>query len=139
MDVPQVFPAQGERKKRVALLTGCAQRALNTDINDATIRLLTRHGCEVVIARGMGCCGALTHHMGKTAESHASAAANIRAWMKVRKQGRARCGGHQHLGLRHHGEGLWPHVRRRPAGRRRGKTRRFAGEGHLRGDGRSRP
>jgi glycolate oxidase iron-sulfur subunit len=87
MDVPQVFPAQGERKKRVALLTGCAQRALNTDINEATIRLLTRHGCEVVIARGMGCCGALTHHMGKTHQSHASAAANIRAWMKVRKQG----------------------------------------------------
>ena len=87
MDVPQVFPAQGERRKRVALLTGCAQRALNTDINEATIRLLTRHGCEVVIAKGMGCCGALTHHMGKTAESHASAAANIRAWMKVRKQG----------------------------------------------------
>jgi glycolate oxidase iron-sulfur subunit len=62
-------PAQGERKKRVALLTGCAQRALNTDINEATIRLLTRHGCEVVIARGMGCCGALTHHMGKTARA----------------------------------------------------------------------
>jgi glycolate oxidase iron-sulfur subunit len=87
MDVPQVFKAEGERKKRVALLTGCAQRALNTDINEATIRLLTRHGCEVVIAKGMGCCGALTHHMGKTAESHASAAANIRAWMKVRNNG----------------------------------------------------
>ncbi len=87
MDKPQVFPAQGERRKRVALLTGCAQRALNTDINEATIRLLTRHGCEVVIAKGMGCCGALTHHMGKTRESHASAAANIRAWMQVRKHG----------------------------------------------------
>jgi glycolate oxidase iron-sulfur subunit len=76
-----VFPAQGERKKRVALMTGCAQRALNTDINDATIRLLTRLGCEVVIAEGRGCCGALTHHMGKTAESHATAAKNIRAWI----------------------------------------------------------
>ena len=71
----------------MALLTGCAQRALNTDINEATIRLLTRHGCEVVIAKGMGCCGALTHHMGKTHESHASAAANIRAWMKVHRNG----------------------------------------------------
>ncbi|WP_300512646.1 glycolate oxidase subunit GlcF [Aliiroseovarius sp.] len=80
-DDPQVFPAKGERKKRVALLTGCAQKVLDTDINDATIRLLTRLGCEVVVARGMGCCGALTHHMGKTAESHGSAAANIRAWM----------------------------------------------------------
>jgi len=79
-DDPQVFPAEGERKMRVALMTGCAQRALNTDINDATIRLLTRLGCDVVIAEGQGCCGALTHHMGKTAESHATAARNIRAW-----------------------------------------------------------
>ena len=63
-------------------MTGCAQRALNTDINDATIRLLRRHGCEVVVAKGAGCCGALTHHMGKTRESHASAAENIRAWMR---------------------------------------------------------
>ena len=80
-DRPQVFAATGTRRKRVALLIGCAQRALNTDINDATIRLLRRHGCEVVIPKGMGCCGALTHHMGRTDESHASAAANIRALM----------------------------------------------------------
>ncbi len=80
-DDPQTFPAQGGRRKRVALMTGCAQRALNTDINDATIRLLTRMGCEVVVARGAGCCGALTHHMGKTQESHATAARNIRAWV----------------------------------------------------------
>jgi glycolate oxidase iron-sulfur subunit len=79
-DDPQVFPAIGERKKRVALMTGCAQKALNTDINDATIRLLRRLGCEVVIPQGQGCCGALTHHMGKERESHASAAKNIRAW-----------------------------------------------------------
>lgn len=78
-DDPQVFAAEGPRRKRVALLIGCAQRALNTDINDATIRLLRRHGCEVVIPKGIGCCGALTHHMGKTAQSHAQAAANIRA------------------------------------------------------------
>ena len=78
-DAPQVFAAQGPRRKRVALLTGCAQKALNTDINDATIRLLRRHGCDVVIPRGMGCCGALAHHMGRTGDSHASAAANIRA------------------------------------------------------------
>ena len=80
-DAPQTFPAQGERRMRVALMTGCAQRALDTDINDATIRLLTRLGAEVVVARGAGCCGALTHHMGKTAESHATAARNIRAWV----------------------------------------------------------
>jgi glycolate oxidase iron-sulfur subunit len=66
---------------RVALMTGCAQKALNTDINDATIRLLTRFGAEVVVAEGAGCCGALTHHMGKTDSSHAFAARNIEAWM----------------------------------------------------------
>ncbi|WP_456386002.1 glycolate oxidase subunit GlcF [Profundibacter sp.] len=80
-DDPQVFPAKGKRKLRVALLTGCAQKALNTDINDATIRLLRRLGCEVVVAKGMGCCGALTHHMGKDKQAHASASANINAWM----------------------------------------------------------
>ncbi|MEY9772182.1 glycolate oxidase iron-sulfur subunit, partial [Sinorhizobium fredii] len=81
-DRPQSFPAIGSRRKRVALLIGCAQRALNTDINDATIRLLSRHGCEVVIPKGLGCCGALTHHMGKVQESHAMAAANIRAILR---------------------------------------------------------
>jgi len=84
-DDPQVFPAEGTRRMRVALMTGCAQKALNTDINDATIRLLTRLGCEVVVARGAGCCGALTHHMGKSDLSHASAGANIRAWMAERR------------------------------------------------------
>lgn len=80
-DDPQTFPAR-DRKIRVALMTGCAQKALNTDINDATIRLLTRLGAEVVVAEGAGCCGALTHHMGKEDESHATAARNIRAWAR---------------------------------------------------------
>ncbi len=79
-DDPQTFAPDGPRRMRVALMTGCAQRALNTDINDATIRLLTRLGAEVVVAKGQGCCGALTHHMGKEAEAHASAARNIAAW-----------------------------------------------------------
>ena len=79
-DRPQTF-AVPEPKKRVALMTGCAQKALDTDINDATIRLLTRLGVEVVVPEGMGCCGALTHHMGKEAAAHASAAQNIRAFM----------------------------------------------------------
>ena len=81
-DKPQVFPAVGPRKHRVALLTGCAQTILNTDINDATIRILRRHGYEVVVAEGAGCCGALTHHMGKTRQSRIAAEKNIHAWMK---------------------------------------------------------
>lgn len=80
-DDPQTFASSGQPVKRVALMTGCAQKALNTDINDATIRLLVRLGCEVVVARGAGCCGALAHHMGKTVESHSTAEKNIRAWI----------------------------------------------------------
>ena len=80
-DRPQTFPAQGERRMRVALMTGCAQRVLDTGINDATIRLLTRLGAEVVVPRGQACCGALVHHMGREAESHAAAERNIRAWI----------------------------------------------------------
>jgi glycolate oxidase iron-sulfur subunit len=65
----------------VALMTGCAQKALDTDINDATIRLLTRLGCEVVVVRGAGCCGALSQHMGREREAKGLAASNIRAFI----------------------------------------------------------
>jgi glycolate oxidase iron-sulfur subunit len=81
-DVPQVIPAEGDRKGRVALMTGCAQQVLQPQINEATIRLLTRQGIEVVVADGTGCCGALVHHMGETEKSHAQAAANIDAWVR---------------------------------------------------------
>ncbi|MCP4341899.1 MAG: glycolate oxidase subunit GlcF [Desulfobulbaceae bacterium] len=81
-DKPQTFPPIGECKQRVMLMTGCAQKALSPDINDATIRILRRHGCEVVIAHDAGCCGALTYHMGKTEESLSFAAKNIRSWMQ---------------------------------------------------------
>jgi glycolate oxidase iron-sulfur subunit len=80
LDRPQTFPAQGAPKKRVALLAGCAQRVLDPEINAATIRLLTRHGCEVVIAAGAACCGALVHHMGMEDRSHAQAKRTIDAW-----------------------------------------------------------
>ncbi len=66
-DDPQVFAAMGPRKMRVALMTGCVQKALDTEINDATIRLLTRLGAEVVVPRNMGCCGGLPLHMGREA------------------------------------------------------------------------
>ncbi|MEJ2692978.1 MAG: glycolate oxidase subunit GlcF [Candidatus Thiodiazotropha sp.] len=79
---PQVLAAEGACKRRVTLLTGCTQSVLDTAINDATIRILRRFGCDVVLARGAGCCGALNHHMGKSKESREAAARNIRAWMK---------------------------------------------------------
>ncbi len=80
VDKPQVFAAIGPRRARVALLNGCAQQVLDPEINEATVRLLTRHGVEVVVARGAGCCGALTFHMGQEQAAQASAKANIDAW-----------------------------------------------------------
>ena len=79
-DRPQIFLAEGPRRMRVALLRGCAQRVLAPDINEATIRLLTRHGCDVLVTRGSGCCGALVHHLGQEAAALAFARANIDAW-----------------------------------------------------------
>jgi glycolate oxidase iron-sulfur subunit len=81
-DGPQVFRAEGEAKLRVALMVGCAQRVLAPEINAATIRLLTRHGCDVVIAEATGCCGALNHHLGQ--DGYGLARKNIDAWMRER-------------------------------------------------------
>ncbi len=78
---PGVVPAVGETKRRVALMPGCAQQVLNPAINEATVRVLTRLGCEVVVADGGGCCGALVHHMGREAAAQEQARINVGAWM----------------------------------------------------------
>ena len=85
VDRPQVFPAEGACRKRVALLTGCAQQVVAPEINEATVRLLTGHGCEVVVAKGAGCCGGLTHHMGRDFLGFAKA--NIDAWTREAERG----------------------------------------------------
>ena len=76
-----VHVATGERRGRVALLTGCAQSVLDPGINAATVRLLNRLGVEVVIPPAMGCCGALTFHLGKEEPALASAKTNVEAWI----------------------------------------------------------
>ena len=75
--------AEGIRKGRVTLLSGCAQPALLPSINEAAARLLRRHGIEVVIAKGEGCCGALVHHMGRERAAHDYARKNIDAWIAL--------------------------------------------------------
>jgi len=82
LDRPQVLPAEGPRRMRVALLTGCAQSVLDPGINEATARLLRRHGCEVVIPAGLGCCGALPLHMGEERPAHDFAIRNIDAFTR---------------------------------------------------------
>lgn len=78
---PRVFPASVERKGRVAILQGCAQTVLDPGINEAAVRLLTRHGIEVAQVKNEGCCGALVHHMGREEDGHAFAKRNIDAWI----------------------------------------------------------
>jgi len=76
----EVNPAIGEKRARVALLTGCAQQVLDPDINTATIEVLTRNGIEVVIPRMQGCCGGLAWHTGDLAAAQAFARQNLDAF-----------------------------------------------------------
>ena len=107
---PRVHRAHGERRARVALLAGCAQQVLAPQINEATIRLLTRLGVEVVVPQGAGCCGALTHHMGQHAAAMAQRAREYRSLEQRNRGRRSGCHRHQRLRLRDDGEGLWLHV-----------------------------
>ncbi|MCW5771030.1 MAG: glycolate oxidase subunit GlcF [Rhodospirillaceae bacterium] len=84
---PGTYPAEGTRRMRVALLTGCVQQALAPRINAATIRVLTRHGCEVVVAGDAACCGALPLHMGREAQAKALARGTIAAWHAAESNG----------------------------------------------------
>jgi glycolate oxidase iron-sulfur subunit len=68
---------------RVAILAGCAQSVLDPGINEATARLLSRLGVEIVAAPGEGCCGALVHHMGREAGALEFARRNIDAWTQT--------------------------------------------------------
>ena len=80
-EAPGTFQAHGERRGRVAILSGCAQPVLKPGFNEAAIRLLNRHGIDVVQPKGEGCCGALVHHMGRDEEAHGFAKRNIDAWI----------------------------------------------------------
>jgi glycolate oxidase iron-sulfur subunit len=73
-------PAEGRRRGRVALVPGCVTPVIGASILDAAVSVLTRHGIEVVMPQGQGCCGGILHHMGREAEAHQAAFRNISAW-----------------------------------------------------------
>ena len=81
VDRPQTFPAAGARVKRVALMPGCGQQVLAPEVNEATVRLLTRHGVEVVNVAGSGCCGSSVLHVGRNEQALELAKRNIDAWL----------------------------------------------------------
>lgn len=71
--LPTIVPAQGEKRYRVGMILGCVQRLFFSDANEATARVLSANGCEVVIPRSQGCCAALPHHQGQEAQAQALA------------------------------------------------------------------
>ena len=77
-----VYYAKNKKKPvaRVALLTGCVQKVISPQINEATIRLLNRHNIEVIIPKGIDCCGSLNHHLGKSDLANNSFKKNILIW-----------------------------------------------------------
>jgi len=78
--LPEVHPAEGTRRARVALLAGCAQQVLAPDIGWATLRVLARNGVETVIPRAQACCGALAMHTGATDQAKPLARRNLGAF-----------------------------------------------------------
>ena len=82
VDRPQTFAAAGLRRRRVALMPGCGQQVLAPEVNEATVRLLTRHDVEVVNVAGSGCCGSAVMHVGRKQEAVMLAKRNIEAWMR---------------------------------------------------------
>ena len=82
-NLPEVTPARGQRRMRVGLLTGCVARWTFGRVNEATVRLLTMAGCEVVVAPQQRCCGALHLHGGRKAGARKLARRNIAAFEEV--------------------------------------------------------
>ena len=68
-----VTPAQGKKRYRVGMILGCVQRLFFSSVNQATMRVLTANGCEVVVPKTQGCCAALPEHQGETAQAQALA------------------------------------------------------------------
>lgn len=72
-NLPDVIPARGEKRYRVGVILGCVQRLFFSPVNEATVRVLTANGCEVVIPKSQGCCAALPEHQGQTEQAQALA------------------------------------------------------------------
>jgi glycolate oxidase iron-sulfur subunit len=64
-NLPEIIPAQGQKRYRVGVILGCVQRLFFNPVNEATVRVLTANGCEVVIPKTQGCCAALPAHQGQ--------------------------------------------------------------------------
>ena len=71
--LPEIIPAQGKKRYRVGMILGCVQRLFFDSVNEATVRVLTANGCEVVIPKSQGCCAALPAHQGQEEQAQSLA------------------------------------------------------------------
>lgn len=78
----KTFPARGQRRARVALFAGCVAQVTFARLNEATIRVLTANGCEVLVPEGQGCCGALAAHAGVRDVAEELAAKNLDVFLR---------------------------------------------------------
>ena len=83
-NLPEVIAAQGEKRYRVGMLLGCVQRVFLPEVNNATVRVLTANGCEVVVPKLQGCCGALSHHQGQESQTLELAKQTIDAFAELK-------------------------------------------------------
>ena len=84
----EVYYVNNQKKiARVVLLTGCVQKEISPQINESTIRLLNRHGVEVIVPKKIRCCGSLNHHLGKEDDAHKDFRNNINTWYEEHQKG----------------------------------------------------
>ena len=84
----EIYKSKSKNKvARVALLTGCVQKEISPQINESTIRLLNRHGVDVIVSKKIRCCGSLNHHLGKEESAHQDFKNNINIWYEEHKKG----------------------------------------------------
>ena len=82
--LPQINPAEGECRGRVALLLGCVQRCFDPNVSTATVKVLQANGFEVVIPPDQGCCGAVSHHQGELELTRRLAADLVRSFNAIK-------------------------------------------------------
>jgi len=81
LKIKEIYTTKNKKRiARVALLTGCVQKEISPQINESTIRILNRHGVEVVVPEKIRCCGSLNHHLGKNDMAHQDFINNINIW-----------------------------------------------------------
>jgi Fe-S oxidoreductase len=86
LNFPEVWKARGKEQARTGMITGCVMQVMQTPVNEATARVLTKAGCSVVAPKSQVCCGALHAHVGAIEKAKEFARQNIEAFESCEKE-----------------------------------------------------